>query len=113
MTSNSKSFFSIEKFRPYMVFDSRSFIDCSVKKSFKFCSLFILLHLFEMEIPNDHFGHILFIKCKLEKSCMMFIVKNHQQNASTRIGLLVFVPEILGSKVHHALDAQLKLTTTK
>ena len=41
------------------------------------------------------------------------MVKNHYQNTSVRIGLLDFVPEILTSKMHIALDAQLKLTTTK
>ena len=34
-------------------------------------------------------------------------------DASARIGLLIFVPEILTSKMHHALDAQLKLMATK
>ena len=57
--SRSKSFFSIANFRPYMVFDSLRFIDYSVKKSFKFCCLFIVLHWFEMEIPDGHFCHIL------------------------------------------------------
>ena len=33
--SRSKSFFSIANFRPYMVFDSWSFIDYSVKKKFQ------------------------------------------------------------------------------
>ena len=75
-----------------------------------------------MEIPDGHFRHILLYyntsekvktQCKLGKSCMMFMVKNLQQNASARIGLHVFVPEILTSKMHHALDAEQKLTTTK
>ena len=33
--SRSKSFFSIENFRTYMVFDSWRFIDYSVKKKFQ------------------------------------------------------------------------------
>ena len=57
--SRSKSLFSIANFRPYMIFDSWRFIDYSVKKSFYFCFLFIVLHWFEMEIPVDHSRHIL------------------------------------------------------
>ena len=57
--SCSKSFFSIANFRPHMVFDSWRFIDYSVKKNFKFCCLFIVLHWFEMEIQDGHFCYIL------------------------------------------------------
>ena len=57
--SRSKSFFSIANFRPYMVFDSWRFIDYAVKKTFKFCCLFIVFHWFWMEIPDGHFRHIL------------------------------------------------------
>ena len=57
--NRSKPFFSIANNRPYTVFDSWRFIDYSVKNSFKFCCLFIVLHWFEMEIPDRHFRHIL------------------------------------------------------
>ena len=42
--SRSKSFFSIANFRPYIVFDSLRLIGYLVKKSFKICCLFIVLH---------------------------------------------------------------------
>ena len=73
-----------------------------------------------MEIPDAHFRHILFNYFRKGENAVqarekLYDVygKNHQQNASARIGLLVFVAEILTSNMHHALDAQLKLTTTK
>ena len=82
--NRSKSFFSIANFWPYMVFDSWRFIDYSVKKSFKLWCLFIVFPWFEMEIPDGLFRHIYFItsgkvktQCKLGKSCMIFMVKNH------------------------------------
>ena len=57
--SRSKLFFPFANFRPYMVFDSWHFIDYPVKKSLRFCCLFIVLHWFEKEIPDGHFRHIL------------------------------------------------------
>ena len=112
--SRSKSFFFIENFRPYVVFDSWHFIDYSEKKSFKFCCLFIVLHWFEMVITDGHFSHILLYyfqkgnnTVQARKKLYVFGEKaltEHQcQNWFAR-----FVPEISTSKMHHALDAQLK-----
>ena len=51
-----------------MLFDSWHFIDYSVKKSFKFCCLFIVLHWFEMEILDGHFRHISLYYFRKDKS---------------------------------------------
>ena len=119
--SCSKSFFSIANFRPNMLFGSWLFIEYSVKKKVSSFVVYLLFYIgLKCRLQTVIFVTFYFItsekvktQWKLGKSCMMFMVKNHYQNASDRIGLLVFVPEILNSKMHHALDAQLKLTTTK
>ena len=56
--SRSKSFFSIANFILYMVFDNWRFIDYSVNRKLCFF-IFIVLHWFEMEIPDGHFRNIL------------------------------------------------------
>ena len=82
--SRSKSFFSIAIFKPYMVFDSYRFIDYSVKKSFKFCCYLLLCIDLKWRFQAVISVTFYFItsekvktQCKLEKSCMMFLVKNH------------------------------------
>ena len=79
--SRSKSFFSIANFRPYMVFDSKCFIDYPEKKSFVVYSLlyidlkwrfqtviFVTFYFITSEEVKMQF--------KLEKSCVMYMVEN-------------------------------------
>ena len=75
--SRSKSFFSISKFRPYMVFDSWRFIEYSVKKSFKFCCLFIVLQARKKlyDVYAEKFYSILIWILEIhafEKKCLWF-----------------------------------------
>ena len=111
--NRSKSFFSIANFWPYMIFDSWRFIDYSLRKKFQ---VMLFIYFFALVWNGDSRRSFLFhfitsekvkMQCKLGKRCMMFMAKNHEHNASARIGFLVFVPETLTPKMHHALDAQL------
>ena len=84
--SRSKSFLSIANFKPIMVFDSW----CSIVSSFVVYLLFCID--FKWRFHTVIFVTYYFItsekvktQCKLGKSCMRFMVKNHWQNASVRI----------------------------
>ena len=84
--SRLKSFFSIANFRPHMVFDSRRFIYYySVKKKVSSSVVHLLFCIdLERRFQTAIFVTFYFItsekvktQCKLGKSCMMFMVKNH------------------------------------
>ena len=118
--SRSKSFFSIANFRPYKVFDTLRFIHYSVKKKFQ---VLLFIYCFALIWNEDSVrsfsSHCTFYFRKVQtvqarkKLYNVYGEKSLAERQCQHFGLLVFVPEILTSKMHHALDAQLKLTTTK
>lgn len=73
-----------------------------------------------MGITSGHFRHILLFHFRKgknavqgKKKSVIFTVSGVSLNVSVKAGSLVFIPEILLKKMHHALNVQLKLITIK
>ena len=71
-----------------------------------------------MEIPDGHFHHILRYYFRKGKNAVQARKKLYDVYGEKSLTerqcqnwFALFFPEILTSKVHHALDAQLKMTT--